>query len=243
MAADPTSRDELLLNALIDGELTPAERAAAADRLASDRDFARAHATLMRLKASVMEVGDGADPIELPSLRKDGRRLAMLAGSAALAASLTAVAVFAVAVRYTSTEEPAIPAHAHALRPHVVQAAFHQSPIVPDLAPAGLNLANLVLRKGGDAPVLVITYLGPRGCRLELRVQQADAAAPADLGSRRHRWRVGELAYELVAYGMPGDRFAAVAEAAERATRSRRLPLESERRLQQARISAPPCLA
>ena len=241
MAADPTSRDELLLNALIDGELSPAERAEAAARLASDRDFARAHATLMRLKASVMELGDGVEPIELPSPRRDVRRLTVLVGSSALAASLTAVAIFAVAVKYTSTEEPA--ARAERLDPHVIQAALQQSPFVPDLAPAGLSLAGLSLHKEGEVQVLVATYLGPRGCRLELRVQRAGSAALAVAGSKRFGWRVGELAYELVAYGMPDDRFAAVAEAAERATRTRRMPLESERRLQQARISAPPCLA
>lgn len=229
------------MNALVDGELAPAERAAAADRLADDREFARAHATLMRLKASVMEAADEVASVELPAARRCNPRLAMLAGSAALAAAIAAVAVVSVVTKQTPIEQPV--SQAELLQSNVVLAAFPQSPFLPDLASAGLKLVETTMRKGIDAPVLTATYLGPRGCRLELRVQLADAAAPLVAGSKRHAWRVGDLAYELVAYGMPADRFAAVAEAAERATRSGTMPRGAERRLQEASASAPPCLA
>ena len=60
-------------------------------------------------------------------------------------------------------------------------------------------------------------------------------------GSSRHRWTVDDIAYELVAHGMPDWRFALISEAAERQTRSGRLPRRMEQRLREARSSAPPC--
>lgn len=54
MATDINREDDLVrLNAFVDGELSPADRAAVAARLARDAQFAHAHATLARLKACV----------------------------------------------------------------------------------------------------------------------------------------------------------------------------------------------
>jgi hypothetical protein len=52
----------------------------------------------------------------------------------------------------------------------------------------------------------------------------------------------GDLVYELVAFGMPAGRFAAVAAAAEAATRSGRMPKEADTRLREARLAALPCV-
>ena len=37
----------------------------------------------------------------------------------------------------------------------------------------GLKLAGTLIQPGTHGQMLVVTYLGPRGCRLELRVQPA----------------------------------------------------------------------
>ena len=56
MATERKTADAIeRLNALIDGELPPAEHAALADRIAAGRDLAHAHATLARLKACIVE--------------------------------------------------------------------------------------------------------------------------------------------------------------------------------------------
>ncbi|PWB64110.1 MAG: hypothetical protein C3F17_07790, partial [Bradyrhizobiaceae bacterium] len=60
MAVEPQDDTERL-NALVDGELAPAARAALAERIAADRSLARAHATLARLKSCVAELGE-AEP-------------------------------------------------------------------------------------------------------------------------------------------------------------------------------------
>ena len=58
MGTELNNKDLLLLNALVDGELAPQDRAAIAARLAVDRDLARAYATLARLKASIGELAE-----------------------------------------------------------------------------------------------------------------------------------------------------------------------------------------
>jgi hypothetical protein len=93
----------------------------------------------------------------------------------------------------------------------------------------------------GDVRLLLASYRGPHGCLLDLWVSPAGSAVPAHPGSDRHSWGVGPLAYELVAHGMPGWRFAIIAEAAERETREGRAPDGIQRRLHEARAQALPC--
>lgn len=230
--------DELLLNALVDGELPPRERAAAAARLANDREFARAYATLMRLKAAVIEGAEDAGAVELKLPKPQERRFATLAGAGAALAVAIVIAA-ALATNWRGTEEPPL---AEAQPQTVTLASFAQAAVLPDLAPAGLKLAGTLIQPGTQGQMLVATYLGPRGCRLELRVQPAPGAVVTADGTDRRNWQVGDLVYQLIAYGMPAERFAAVAEAAERATRGGS-PGGSDRRLREARLSAPPCLA
>jgi hypothetical protein len=92
-------------------------------------------------------------------------------------------------------------------------------------------------------PVLVAVYRGSRGCRLELRVRASRARVPPTAGTRRRTWTVGDLTYELAAFGMPARRFSIVAQASETATRAAQSPVGSERRLREARLGAPPCVS
>ncbi|MCC6949465.1 MAG: hypothetical protein IT539_17040 [Bradyrhizobiaceae bacterium] len=236
MATDRASQDELLLNALVDGELSPRERAAAASRLASDREFARAYAVLMRLKASVVEGAEEAGTVAVRLPRQRDRRIAVAAGVAAVLVALIAGGAMDWLVEREAPQ-------AEIATQTVKLVSFTQPAVLPDLVPAGLKLTATATQRGTNGEVLIATYLGPRGCRLELRVQRAEGAVVTADGTDRRNWQVGDLVYQLVAYGMPAERFIAVAEAAERATRAGGSPVAPGRRLREARISAPPCLA
>lgn len=238
MAPDRKS-DEILLNALADGELSPAEQAAAAARLASDREFARAYATLSNLKACVAETArDGVSapiPIVLPTARRNWLPYAV-------AASMAAVAILGSAVLLLTSPAPRATEQVSVQALPVVPATFAGDPVIPDLSSVGLQLARTVVSASSGTQYLVATYLGPRGCRLELWVGNAPAPAGVPTGSDRRDWRVGGLLYELVAFGMPRSRFDKVAALAERATRATELPEEVDRRLIEARVSSAPCL-
>jgi len=237
MAIDRDRGDDILrLNAFVDGELSPGERAAVAARIADDREFASAHATLARLKAQVADgVGTAPAAAAIPAPRT--RRLAVvLTAGAAAACAIVAIAAL-------SALQPQNKPVALAAREAVVTlAALPASPVIPDLEKAGLTLVDLAIDRAGENRLLVATYRGPHGCQLDLRVHPVGATVAPIAGTRRHAWVAGELAYELVAHGMPGWRFAMIAAAAEQETRNGRLPEPVERQLREARVGAPPCL-
>jgi anti-sigma factor RsiW len=233
MAAETNRNDDILrLNALVDGELSAAEQAALAARLATDRDLARAHATLANLKATVVA---SAEACPVPTLPVAPRRWLPAVGLGAVAAAVAAMIVVAVAVKSVPEQDST----AEVPLTIVNLAALPASPVVPDLAASGLKLAGIAMESPGGTATVVATYLGPRGCRLVLRVQRADIAVPSVGGTSRSMWTVDDLAYELTAYGMPSERFAAVAAAAKHATRNGGIPGDS-RRLRQASRAATP---
>jgi hypothetical protein len=230
MAVEP--HDTERLNAFVDGELSPAERAAMAERLAADRTMARAHATLARLKASVVALAD-AEPAHLGAHRRS-RRWRRAAAFGGAAAAVLAV-VWLVLPDEDRTAESSVP---HAA---ITLAALPASPVVPHLDQAGLTLTGVAVETPGGRSVVVATYLGPRGCRLELHAAAAGGAFPGRDATSRHQWTAGALVYQLVAFGMPEERFRAVADAAERATQGVSDGLG--RRLREARRAALPCTA
>lgn len=235
MAAD-TNSDLELLNALVDGELAPSARATTAARLASEPEFARAHATLARLKAEVGRFAENVEParVNVPEMRS--RRLGFVTAGAIAAAGLIAL-VFAFPQLPTHRRGVVVPA-----APGAQATAGLESSGIPNLAAAGLSLARV--QREGTAPFERMTayYIGPRGCRLELRVQPAGAGEfPPSQATRLHRWSDAGRDYELAGFGMPLVRFAAIAEAAERKTRFAGGQEQAERRLLEARHAAPPC--
>lgn len=236
MASDRISHDAIeRLNALIDGELPPAEHAALADRIAAGRDLAQAHATLARLKASVVESAERtpADAIDF-IVPKPKRRLLPALGIAAAAAALIAVLIWPPERR---TDQASL----QEIASFVTLAALPVAPVIPDLSHAGLNLVGGEVEYSGETAVLVAAYRGPRGCRLELRVRPSNTVVPPTVGTSRTAWTAGDLAYELVAFGMPGGRFTAVAAAAEAITRAGAMPENAATRLREASLKAPPC--
>ena len=237
MAIDRNTGDAIeRLNALIDGQLPPSEHAALADRIAAGRDLAHSHATLARLKACIVESAEqtpiGGFNITLPKPR---RRWLPMAGLAAAAAALLAAFVW-------YPEQQTEPTAFREIAPFVLLAALPATPVVPDLANAGLKLLGAEVERSGEIAVLVAAYRGPRGCRLELRVRPASATVSPTVGTSRAAWTAGDLAYELVAFGMPGGRFTAVAAAAEAATRAGSMPDNAATRLREASLSASPCV-
>jgi hypothetical protein len=236
MATEPLSPDEFeRLNALVDGELPPAEHAALAGRIAAQRDLARAHATLARLKACVAEGRDSGSPFELPMPRRS--RTVRLGAVSAVAAIGVLGFVAAVGLLAVDRLPPGI------IAPEIAAtlAALPATPVIPDLTVTGLQLSGTTIEHAEDATLLLATYRGPRGCRLELRVRPLHADSPPARGTARAVWTVDELAYELTAFGMPASRFAVVAQVAKAATRLGRPP-EPVDRLREARAAAPPCV-
>jgi anti-sigma factor RsiW len=232
LTSDPRHHDLIKLNALVDGELPPDERAALAGRLANERDLARAYATLARLKATVGEVAD-APAFELPPRRKT-QRARWIAAGAALAAAL-AVGVFLSMPRPADTEGPLAEGPTA-----ITLASLPAGTTVPRLDTAGLKLTGLVIDPG-NVPLVSATYRGPHGCRLDLRAWPVDARPPAATGAESRRWSAGNLVYELTAHGMPASRFALIAGAAEGQTAANADHDRIGRQLREAGHGAPPC--
>jgi hypothetical protein len=210
-----------------------------AARIAADRDYARAYTTLARLKAAVIE-STVPNATAMPKLTV--RRSWRFAGG--IAAALTAGALAAAVLLVFLTEErpferPAALAAEHGAA--IRLAALPAEPTLPDLAVTGIMLADVEAGQPGGVKALHAAYRGPHGCRIDLRVHPADAAVPALAGTSHHRWTVGQLAYELVGHGMPGWRFAIIADLAEHQTRNGSDPVPDQRRFAEARNGAPPC--
>jgi hypothetical protein len=234
MDTEAKKKDHLLLNALVDGELAPQERAEIAARLAVDRDFARAHATLARLKASIGEITNDAPAISLPRPPRPAWRLVGTAAAclaAVIAIGLLARTEWPLDHEAASTEGPTA----------ITLASLPTWATIPRLDRAGLKLVGLAIDPE-KIPVFTATYRGPHGCRLDLRAWPVGSNAAMLVGTSRHNWTAGNLAYELVAHGMPPWRFAIIAEAAEQQTRAGSDPKSIDRRMREANIGAPPCV-
>jgi hypothetical protein len=237
MGAESDNDDLGRLNALVDGELAPVERAAMAARLAEDRDLARAHATLARLKANVVAMADADQQISLPPARRKTQRLAAATAACAVLAGIAVLFAYAELPLHRLVA-PAVPIDAT----EITFASLPARTTVPRLESAGLKLVGVAIETHADHPLVNATYRGPHGCRLDLRAWPVGTAAPFLAGTHRHGWVVGEIAYELVAHGMPEWRFAILSEVAERQTRQVDDPKMFERRLRQAAVGAPPCV-
>jgi hypothetical protein len=235
----PQRDDIARLNALVDGELSPGEHAALAARVATDREFAHAYATLTRLKACVVESAEAVPAADIALHAKRRRRPVLVAAMVGAAAACLALVFGAAMLLAPRQPTPVVLSASEA----ITMVALPEAPVIPDLAVAGLRLVGTTVDLTGPARILVADYRGPRGCRLELHVRRAGSAAPEAEGTARRSWVVGNLAYDLIAHGMPEARFAVVAEAAEQATRSHRVPESAGRRLREASVAAPPCLA
>jgi hypothetical protein len=225
------------LNALLDGELTPIERAEMAARLASDRELASAYATLARLKAATAETTEDCPTFVL----RRPRRLMVRRQVVAIAACIGLGVGGSLLVEQAWLAE-GVPVVGTAEGPmKITLASLPTGTTIPRLDTAGLKLINLVFDPG-HVPLFTASYRGPHGCRLDLRGWPVGADAPPAPGSSLHRWVAGGLVYELIAHGMPESRFRTIADAAEQQTLPGFDPDRIDRRLREADRGAAPCV-
>jgi len=233
---DQKQQDLEKLNALVDGELPPDERAALAARLASDRDLARTYATLARLKATIGEAADA--PIDAPVFELPKRRPSHLVRDLAIGAGLAAMVAAGIFMALPPAPKTEAPLGEGPTA--ITLASLPAGTTVPRLETAGLKLTGLVIDPG-KVPLVSATYRGPHGCRLELRAWPIGATPPETSSTEHHRWVAGNLVYELSAHGMPASRFALIAGAAEGQTATDADSDRIRRQLRQASHGAPPC--
>jgi len=236
MDNDPNQDDLLKLNALVDGELAPAERAEIAARLAVERDLARAYAVLAQLKATIGETADEPAPIVLPVARRPFAR-----GLFAAAACLIIAIGLAIVVTRTMLADSGLESATAEGPTAITLASLPAGTNIPRLDTAGLKLIGLAIDPGG-VPMMTATYRGPHGCRLDLRAWPTGAKAPPLDGTSRRTWTAAGLTYELVAHGMPKWRFAIIAGAAEQQTQLGADPERVDRRLREANNGLHPCV-
>lgn len=212
--------DWALLNAYADGELPPEEAEPLAARLAADPGLAAELERLRGLKRGLSALRPG---------RSRGRRHAV--PSVALAASVAGLLLLGWAMQ---DRDPPLPEAATVAALHGAFSAEHYD--VADVALPGeghgvafagvrapdISSSNLTLvahrRVGAEGREgLAWHYRGQRGCRITLVAGALAAEASAFVLARR--WTVRGTPVALVAEGMDGDRFAAIAEFAESRTR------------------------
>lgn len=236
MDSGPNEDDLLRLNALVDGELDPAERAEIAARLAVERDLARTYAVLAQLKATIAESADAPAPFVLPTARRPRARTFM----AAAAGLVTAIGLGIIVAR--SLLPIASPDEDKAEGPTAITlASLPAGTYLPRLDTAGLKLIGLAINPGG-VPLISASYRGPHGCRLDLRAWPTGTEGPPHSGTSKRTWTAGGLTYELVAHGMPTWRFGIIADGAEQQTQLSADPDRVDRRLREANNGAPPCV-
>lgn len=122
---------------------------------------------------------------------------------------------------------------------------------VPDLTSAKLTVGRVeVVANGPEGePFLHVGYKGTRGCRVSFWAGRALAGIAAEFTHRQYgalaafSWRLGELAYIVMAEGMDGRRIEGIARAAFRYTQQHR-PLDRKTRLALAedRAKSTPCI-
>jgi len=251
------------LSAFIDGELDVDARAAVTARAARDPAYARELAALSRLKAAAAE----AIPVpDIPTPRAPARsRRRIAVAVAACFALIAGVGIGTVWLNdrhvspYGFALDSAIGMHrawkaqpaADAARAAIQPISAMLRPNVPDLSANGLDLAYVGARKtDAGKEMMLVGYLGSRGCRLTMFVDRADRLVSAKIVRIEAEeilasvWQAGPLRYALLAEGMAKPRFNLITDNVQRAS-LRRLPLDHDARaaLARSRVASQPCRA
>lgn len=215
---------DIHLNALVDGELSPAEAAWVTETVAADPDLARRVVRLRKMKAALADFGGDLPlpdmpqpPVPKPSLprRPSWRQLALAASVAA--AGLLALVAWPSSVPQRSGDAPP------RLAQHDQWLAATGETLALDL-PRGFEWMSEVT--GASGLQLVhrhrhdeaehLGFKGPNACRLSLFVAQVDMPdEPLRLmlsESVQHaQWQMRGFAFEMIARDMAPARFATVA--------------------------------
>jgi len=234
-----------MLNAYVDGELTPAEVSDVARAAGDDPAVAEQIALLYKVKsgahAAVPPAPEDLASVMPPHLpARFGWRRGVAAAVLVLAVLLAGALWWSAPMQQPASD--AVFASARALHERwllndkggqvettpVVLAAvrrFGALPVVPDLESTGLEIATVGVFHRPDKPMLQIGYRGHHGCHLSLFVVAdrtlANSAGVIPQGlERTFAWQVGDLGYLLYALGMDQGRFDLIAEKVESATRT-----------------------
>ena len=260
---------EEMLNAYVDGELSPDEDAYVADAIAHDPRLAARVATLSRVKSALSGLAvEPPEGILLPGARRSKAMLAVAASVGLFVAVVTGLMTGflqpdgdrngwyreAAAIHAEWAQQPAV-LNAREVDANLYLASvdrLHLPIHAPDLTSAKLRLTYLRFYEAdGKFPAAMhLGYTGQRGCRLTLWVTSAPAALGTNLGEirdgtmRSFRWRADKVAYALFATGMAEQRFTTIADKVYKATRARH-GFDDETRLALNDVSrrAPPCMA
>jgi anti-sigma factor RsiW len=264
----PTDED---LNAYVDGELSPHDRARVAHAVAADAALADRVAALARLKSVVAGIAEER-PVTLGDIGLATHRrrtsFARFAASVAIVTMLASIAAGSywgwrvietdTLVAEAKTRHLAWLSDAADSGPEpdfstVLNAAMRrlEGPAhVPDFASAKLTLSDVVYFDQAAAPTVQLRYTGRRGCRVSLWLSHGPSPLDTslteteDAQARGFYWRVGDVSYALFATGMDTRRFTLLARNAYEATRDNREPPEPHRReLRVATDGAAPCRA
>lgn len=264
---DPVTEE--LLNAYVDGELSPEDDARVAKAIARDPGLAAHVATLSRVKSALSGLAaEPAEPVHLPSHHWSKAMLAVAASVGLFVAVMSGVLTgfLHFGGDQSSWYQEAAAAHADwALKPSSPDAREVDANLylvsmdrlnlpaqAPDLTSAKLRLTYLKFYEAdADYPAaLHLGYTGRRGCRLTLWATAAPHTLDTRLAEfregkmRSFRWRQGRIAYALFATGMAENRFTMIAAKVHEATRKMR-GFDDETRMALREVSgkAPPCAA
>lgn len=213
------------INAYVDGELSPEEAEAMAERAAQDPELRARIATLSRLKSATAQ----ALHERRPARAARSSRLVWGALGVVTALSLTVMGPMTGSFTFGDGERPVelyrswlagtepagVPVSSH-----VEVAAWHGAP--PDLGAAHLELVRAIPDERSGRGFL-LGYQGPHGCRVGLWIGRS-ADMPRQGADRRENgirivgWEVDETGFLLLTHGMDDARLAALSDALERLT-------------------------
>lgn len=255
-----------LLNAYVDGELSPGDDARVAQAIASDPRLACRVATLSRIKLALS--GLAVAPVEHIQLttRRWSKAMLAVAASVGLAVAVMSgmLAGFlhfggsghdwtrqAAAAHAEWASQPAAP-DATEIDANLYLDRLNLPIHAPDLTSARLRLTYLKFYEAGahQSAALHLGYTGRHGCQLTLWVTAAPHGVNTGLSefrdgkTRSFRWSQDRIAYSLFATGMAEDRFTMIAAKVHEATRKMR-GFDDETRMALSAVSgkAPPCAA
>lgn len=201
--------DWVLLNAYVDGELDPSEQKRFSSRLAREPELQAEFESLQALKASLSGLG-GVAASPAHSSASTVRGLAMVA---------CLVLAVAVGGYWWMRPEPATtPSSLHSVLSakdvSSMEVGLHDDGL--DLSGSNLTLVDRMEADGTSGVIKAWHYRGPSGCALTL------ASGPGltpGTGAMLRGWAVDGTGYVIVADGMDGPRFDAIAAYAEAQTR------------------------
>lgn len=227
-----TDRDLEMLNAYVDGELSPDAQRLMRDRLATDPALAHRFEQLARLKKQVQGLGSEIAVVQLPS---PGARISPVGMAIAAAAfCLIFAGGWLGAVAFSNLQTRASPEIAQALALHdqwsakVMNSSVPATRIddfqAPELTKADLTLVSLRSDVGiSGMQAIQASYQGPHGCRLSLfRIPQTGAEQGlriTDDGNVQSAvWASKSFLYIAVARRLNATRFAVLADAMQAMT-------------------------